>query len=98
MKHGVVRALAGEHPVRRPCRVFGVARSAYYTAPRKAERLRAQDNVRLEEKARELLRRAGAPGQSTPDRGVASRGRTMWPPQGARLNEESIAGWHHALR
>ena len=38
MKQGVIRELAGEHAVRKLCHVFGVARSAYYAAPRKAER------------------------------------------------------------
>ena len=59
MKHGVIRELAGEHPVRKLCRVFGVARSAYYAAQQKAGRPRARDNVRLGAKARELFEASG---------------------------------------
>ena len=59
MKHGAIKALAGEHPVRQLCRVFGVARSAYYAAQAKAERPRARDNVRLGAKVRELFEASG---------------------------------------
>ena len=59
MKHGVIRELAGAHPVRKLCRVFGVARSAYYAAQKKAERPRARDNVRLGAKAREWFEASG---------------------------------------
>ena len=59
MKHGVIRELAGAHPVRKLYRVFGVARSAFYAAQRKAERPRARDNVRLAAKARELFEASG---------------------------------------
>ncbi len=59
MKHGVISALVGEHAVRKLCRVFGVARNAYYAAHRKAERPLARDNVRLGEKARELFEASG---------------------------------------
>ena len=59
MKHGVISELAGAHPVRKLCRVFGVARSAYYAAQGKAERPRAKDNVRLTQKARELFEASG---------------------------------------
>ena len=45
--------------MRKLCRVFGVARSAYYAAQKKAERPRAKDNVRLEAKARELFEASG---------------------------------------
>jgi putative transposase len=59
MKFGVIKALVGEHPVRKLCRVLGVARSAYYAAQRKAERPRAKENVRLGGKARELFEASG---------------------------------------
>ena len=59
MTHGVIKGLAGEHPVRQLCRVFGVARSACYAAQKKAERPRARENVRLAQKARELSEASG---------------------------------------
>lgn len=59
MKIGVIRSLAGQHPVRKLCRTLGVARSAYYAAQKKAERPRARENVRLSSKARELFEASG---------------------------------------
>ena len=59
MKLGVIRSLAGEHPVRKLCRTLGVARSAYYAAPKKAERARARENVRLGGRAREVFEASG---------------------------------------
>ncbi len=48
MKHGVIRELAGEHAVRKRCRVFGVARSAYYAAQQKDQRLVILRQVEVE--------------------------------------------------
>lgn len=59
MKIGVIKGLAGQHPVRKLCRTLGVARSAYYAAQKKAERPRAQENMRLGAKARELFEASG---------------------------------------
>ena len=59
MKIGVIRALTGQHPVRKLCRTLGVARSAYYAAQKKDTRPRARENVRLEGKARELFEASG---------------------------------------
>ena len=59
MKIGVIRSLAGQHPVRKLCRTLGGARSAYYAAQKKAERPRARENARLEGKARELFEASG---------------------------------------
>ena len=59
MKIGVIKELAGQHAVRKLCRVLGVARSAYYAAQRKAERPRAREDVRLSTKARELFEASG---------------------------------------
>ncbi len=55
----MIKQLAGEHPVRKLCRVLGVARSAYYAAQRKEARPRARANARLGEKARELFEASG---------------------------------------
>ena len=55
MKFGVIRSLAGQHPVRKLCRTLGVARSAYYAAQKKEERPRAKENARLGTRARELF-------------------------------------------
>ena len=59
MKLGVIRSLAGQHPVRKLCRVLGVARSAYYAAQKKSERPRARENVRLSGRAREVFEASG---------------------------------------
>ncbi len=59
MKFGVIKQLAGEHPVRKLCRTLGVARSAYYAAQKKAERPRARANASLGTKARELFEASG---------------------------------------
>ena len=59
MKIGVIKELAGQHPVRKLCRTLGVTRSAYYAARKKAERPRAQENARLDGKARELFEASG---------------------------------------
>ena len=59
MKIGVIKQLAGQHPVRKLCRVLGVARSAYYAAQHKTQRPRAKENVRLGEKARVLFEASG---------------------------------------
>ncbi len=59
MKIGVIKQLAGEHGVRKLCRVLGVARSAYYAAQTKGQRPRAKENVRLGEKARSLFEASG---------------------------------------
>ena len=59
MKIGVIRSLAGQHPVRKLCRTLGVSRSAYYAAPKKASRPRAQANTRLGDKARSLFEASG---------------------------------------
>ena len=59
MKHGVIKQLAGQHPVRKLCRTLGVARSAYYAAQKKRERPRAKANARLEGRARELFTASG---------------------------------------
>ena len=55
----MIQQLAGEHRVRKFCRTLGVARSAYYAAPKRAERPRARENVRLSGKARELFEASG---------------------------------------
>ena len=55
----MIKQLAGEHPVRKLCRVIGVARSAYYAGEKKGERPRAQDNARLGAKAREVFEASG---------------------------------------
>ena len=55
----MIQQLAGEHPVRKPCRVLGVARSAYYAAQKKAQRPRARANTRLGTKAREPFEASG---------------------------------------
>ena len=47
MKIGVIKALAGQHSVRKLCRTLGVARSAYYAAELKAARPRARENRAL---------------------------------------------------
>ena len=59
MKIGVIKELAGQHPVRKLCRTLGVARSAYYAAQKKADRPRARENGRLGGKARELFEASG---------------------------------------
>ena len=59
MKLGVIRSLAGQHSIRKLCWVLGVTRSAYYAAPKKAQRPRARENVRLGGKARELFEASG---------------------------------------
>ena len=59
MKIGVIRFLAGQHPVRKLCRTLGVARRAYYAAQKKEERPRAKENARLEGRARELFAATG---------------------------------------
>lgn len=59
MKMATIQQLAGQHPVRKLCRVLGVARSAYYTAQRKSAQPRAKDNARLGGKARELFEASG---------------------------------------
>ena len=55
----MIKQLAGAHPVRKLCRILGVARSAYYIAQKKAQRPRAQDNARLSGKAREIFEASG---------------------------------------
>jgi hypothetical protein len=47
MKFGVIKALVGQHPMRKLCRVFGVRATPYYAARKKEERPRASDNVHL---------------------------------------------------
>ena len=85
MKHGAIKALAGAHPVRKLCRVFGVARSAYYAAQRKAERPRAGDNARLGAKARELFEASGRTyGSPRLIRGVTPEGRALRTAAGGR--------------
>ena len=59
MKMATIQRLAGQHPVRKLCRVLGVARSAYYAAQRKSARPRAVANARLGVKARELFEASG---------------------------------------
>ena len=59
MKIGVIKQLAGQHPVRKLCRVLGVARSAYYAAQHKTQLPRARENVRPGEKARVLFEAGG---------------------------------------
>ncbi len=59
MKMATIQRLAGQRPVRKLCRVLGVARSAYYAARRKAARPRALANARLSAKARELFEASG---------------------------------------
>ena len=59
MKFGVIRSLAGQHPVRKLCRTLGVARSAYDAAQKKEERPRAKENARLGTRARELFAATG---------------------------------------
>lgn len=54
MKYGMIK-LAGERTVRKLCRVFSVACSAYYTAQKKAEQPRAKDKARFGQKTRELF-------------------------------------------
>ena len=51
----MIRELAGEFPVKALCRVFGVSRSGYYAAKKKAQRPRAKENVRLGAKIREAF-------------------------------------------
>ena len=46
-RHGVIKSLAGEFPVKALRRVLGVSRSGYYGAQKKAQRPRAKENVRL---------------------------------------------------
>ncbi len=55
----MIPQLAGEHPVRKLCRVLGVARSACDAAQKKSARPRARDNARLHTKARELFEAGG---------------------------------------
>ena len=55
----MIQQLAGEHAVRKLCRVLGVARSAYYAVQQKAQRPRAKENARLNGKARELFEASG---------------------------------------
>ena len=59
MKMATIKQLAGQHPVRKLCRMLGVARSAYYAAQKKAQRPRAKENARLGEKAREFFEASG---------------------------------------
>ena len=59
MKMATIQRLAGQHPVRKLCRVLGVARSAYYATPKKAARPRAVANARLGTKARALFEASG---------------------------------------
>lgn len=59
MKMATIKALAGQHSVRKLCRTLGVARSAYYAAQKKPERPRARANTRLGIKARELFEASG---------------------------------------
>ena len=59
MKMGVIRSLAGQHPVRKLCRTLGVVRSAYYAAQKQEERPRAKENARLRTRARELFAATG---------------------------------------
>ena len=59
MKMGVIRSLAGQHPVRKLCRTLGVARSACHAAQKKEERPRAKENARLRTRARELFAATG---------------------------------------
>ena len=54
-----IKQLAGEHAVRKLCRVLGVTRSAYYAAQKKEERPRAKENTRLGAKACELFEASG---------------------------------------
>ena len=59
MQIGVIKELAGQHPVRKLCRMLGVARSAYYATQKKDARPRASENARLGEKARERFEASG---------------------------------------
>ena len=43
----MIRNLAGEFPVKAPCRALGVSRSGCYAAQKKAGRPRVRDNARL---------------------------------------------------
>lgn len=51
----MISGLAGEFPVKSLCRVLGVSRSGYYAAKKKAQRQRAQENVRLGAKIKEAF-------------------------------------------
>ena len=59
MKMATIQRLAGQHPMRKLCRVLGLARSTYYAAQSKPARLRAVANARLDTKARELFEASG---------------------------------------
>ena len=59
MKIGVIRALAGQHPVRLLCRTLGGARSAYDAAQRQSKRPRARENARLGVKRGEWFEASG---------------------------------------
>ena len=59
MKIGVIKALAGQHSVRKLCRTLGVARSAYYAAEQKAARPRARENRALGVEMNRLFEASG---------------------------------------
>ena len=59
MKIGVIKALAGEHSVRKLCETLEVTRSAYYAQAKKSERPRARENRGLGEKMASLFEASG---------------------------------------
>ena len=58
-RHGVIRSLANEFPVKALCRALGVSRSGYYAAQRKAERPRSRESLRLGVKIKESFETRG---------------------------------------
>ena len=72
MKIGVIKALAGEHGVRKLCRTLGVARRAYYAAEQQAARPRARENRALGVEIQRLFEASGRP-YGSPRLTVASR-------------------------
>ena len=76
MCFATIQRFAGQHPVRKLCRFFGVAWSAYYAAPRKAACPRAVASAQLRAKARELFEASGRT-YGSPRLAVALRGRVL---------------------